>query len=80
MAPVAPVELATGQVRVAVGAVGVNFRDVLVALGMYPGGGELGVDGAGVVVEVGPGVTGCIPAAGNWVSTGQGWSLKSARG
>ncbi|UDT36688.1 hypothetical protein, partial [Mycobacterium tuberculosis] len=28
-------------------AVGVNFRDVLVALGMYPGGGELGVDGAG---------------------------------
>ncbi len=58
VAPVAPVELATGQVRVAVGAVGVNFRDVLVALGMYPGGGELGVDGAGVVVEVGPGVTG----------------------
>jgi len=52
------VELANGQVRVAVAAVGVNFRDVLVALGMYPGGGELGVDGAGVVVEVGPGVSG----------------------
>ena len=52
------VELADGQVRVAVAAVGVNFRDVLVALGMYPGGGELGVDGAGVVVEVGPGVSG----------------------
>jgi polyketide synthase 7 len=51
------VELANGQVRVAVAAVGVNFRDVLVALGMYPGGGELGVDGAGVVVEVGPGVS-----------------------
>ncbi len=51
-----PVQLAAGQVRVAVGAVGVNFRDVLVALGMYPGGGELGVEGAGVVVEVGPGV------------------------
>ncbi|OBK16199.1 type I polyketide synthase [Mycobacterium asiaticum] len=50
-------ELAAGQVRVAVAAVGVNFRDVLVALGMYPGGGELGVEGAGVVVEVGPGVT-----------------------
>src|SRR6202008_3604045 len=29
-----------------------------VALGMYPGGGELGAEGAGVVVEVGPGVTG----------------------
>jgi polyketide synthase 7 len=53
-----PVELAAGLVRVAVAAVGVNFRDVLVALGMYPGGGELGVEGAGVVVEVGPGVSG----------------------
>jgi NADPH:quinone reductase-like Zn-dependent oxidoreductase/NADP-dependent 3-hydroxy acid dehydrogenase YdfG/acyl carrier protein len=53
-------ELATGQVRVAVAAVGVNFRDVLVALGMYPGGGELGVEGAGVVVEVGPGVRGLV--------------------
>ncbi|MGV0638388.1 type I polyketide synthase [Mycobacterium kansasii] len=51
-------DLTAGQVRVAVAAVGVNFRDVLVALGMYPGGGELGVDGAGVVVEVGPGVSG----------------------
>ena len=25
---------------------------------MYPGGGELGAEGAGVIVEVGPGVTG----------------------
>jgi polyketide synthase 7 len=50
------VELAAGQVRVAVSSVGVNFRDVLVALGMYPGGGEIGVEGAGVVVEVGPAV------------------------
>ena len=49
-----------GQVRVAVAAVGVNFRDVLVALGMYPGGGELGVEGAGVVVEVGPEVAGAF--------------------
>ena len=56
--PCPRVELAAGQVRVAVAAVGVNFRDVLVALGMYPGGGELGAEGAGVVVEVGPGVTG----------------------
>jgi polyketide synthase 7 len=51
-------ELAAGQVRVAVAAVGVNFRDVLVALGMYPGAAQLGAEGAGVVVEVGPGVTG----------------------
>ncbi|WP_122508768.1 type I polyketide synthase, partial [Mycobacterium innocens] len=55
--PCPRVDLAARQVRVAVGAVGVNFRDVLVALGMYPGGGELGAEGAGVVVEVGPGVT-----------------------
>ncbi|GLB81275.1 polyketide synthase [Mycobacterium kiyosense] len=53
-----PLDLGSGQVRVAVCAVGVNFRDVLVALGMYPGGGQLGAEGAGVVVEVGPGVTG----------------------
>jgi acyl transferase domain-containing protein/NADPH:quinone reductase-like Zn-dependent oxidoreductase/NADP-dependent 3-hydroxy acid dehydrogenase YdfG/acyl carrier protein len=50
-------ELGAGQVRVAVAAAGVNFRDVLVALGMYPGAAELGAEGAGVVVEVGPGVT-----------------------
>ena len=56
--PAEPVELAAGQVRVAVAAVGVNFRDVLVALGMYPGGGELGAEGAGVIVEVGSGVDG----------------------
>jgi polyketide synthase 7 len=54
--PLSRAQLGAGQVRVAVAAVGVNFRDVLVALGMYPGGGELGVEGAGVIVEVGPGV------------------------
>ncbi|MGO9385505.1 MAG: SDR family NAD(P)-dependent oxidoreductase [Mycobacterium sp.] len=58
VAPAGSAELAAGQVRVAVAAVGVNFRDVLVALGMYPGGGELGAEGAGVVVEVGAGVQG----------------------
>ncbi|QUR67443.1 SDR family NAD(P)-dependent oxidoreductase [Mycobacterium spongiae] len=52
------VDLTAGQVRVAVGAVGVNFRDVLVALGMYPGGGNLGAEGAGVIVEVAPDVDG----------------------
>ena len=52
-----PVELAAGQVRVAVAAAGVNFRDVLVALGMYPGAAQLGAEGAGLVTEVGPGVT-----------------------
>ena len=56
--PCPPADLAPGQVRVAVAAAGVNFRDVLVALGMYPGAAELGAEGAGVVVEVGPSVTG----------------------
>ena len=58
VSPCPRAELAAGQVRVAVAAVGVNFRDVLVALGMYPGGGQLGAEGAGVVVEVAPDVSG----------------------
>ncbi|HEV3295458.1 MAG TPA: beta-ketoacyl synthase N-terminal-like domain-containing protein, partial [Streptosporangiaceae bacterium] len=44
--------LAAGQVRVAVRAGGLNFRDVLIALGMYPGqDAQIGSEGAGVVVE-----------------------------
>ncbi|MGR3939643.1 acyltransferase domain-containing protein, partial [Streptomyces sp. BRA346] len=50
--------LGTGQVRVAVRAAGVNFRDVVVSLGMVPGQTGLGGEGAGVVVDIGPGVTG----------------------
>ena len=58
--------LAAGQVRVGLRAAGVNFRDVLNALGMYPGeAGLLGLEGAGVVLETGPGVTGL--AAGDLV-------------
>ncbi|MFI1770061.1 zinc-binding dehydrogenase, partial [Streptomyces sp. NPDC020800] len=54
--------LGVGEVRVALRAAGVNFRDVLNVLGMYPGdAGRLGLEGAGVVVEVGPGVVGlCV--------------------
>ncbi|MGW5719454.1 type I polyketide synthase [Amycolatopsis sp. NPDC003865] len=51
--------LPEGHVRIAVRAAGVNFRDVLNALGMYPGeAGRMGLEGAGVVTGVGPGVTG----------------------
>ncbi|MFE9581461.1 SDR family NAD(P)-dependent oxidoreductase [Nocardia sp. NPDC006044] len=51
-------ELAPGQVRVAVRAAGMNFRDVLITLGMYPiEGAPVGGEGAGVVSAVGPGVT-----------------------
>ncbi|WP_428342908.1 SDR family NAD(P)-dependent oxidoreductase [Mycobacterium sp.] len=57
--PQAEVPLQAGQVRVSVAAVGVNFRDVVAALGMYPGHAPtLGAEGAGVVVETGPDVTG----------------------
>ena len=45
-----------GQLLLRVLAVGVNFRDVLNVLGMYPGDpGEPGGDVAGVVEAVGPG-------------------------
>ncbi|MGW8554783.1 type I polyketide synthase [Streptomyces tubercidicus] len=60
--PTAQAELGAGQVRIAVRASGLNFRDVLTALGMYPGDAvTLGIEGAGVVTETGPGVTGFAP-------------------
>ncbi|CAM3015147.1 SDR family NAD(P)-dependent oxidoreductase [Saccharomonospora xinjiangensis] len=55
-APDALRPLAEGQVRVAVRAAALNFRDVLGALGLYPGEVVLGAEGAGVITEVGPGV------------------------
>ncbi|MFD6438183.1 polyketide synthase dehydratase domain-containing protein, partial [Streptomyces venezuelae] len=58
VAPVAYPEvlepLAPGQVRLGIHAAGINFRDVLVSLGMVPGQIGLGGEGAGVVTEVGP--------------------------
>ncbi|WP_421109827.1 SDR family NAD(P)-dependent oxidoreductase [Streptomyces sp. NEAU-S77] len=51
--------LGPGEVRIAVHAAGVNFRDALIAVGMYPGGGVFrGSEGAGVVVDIGAGVAG----------------------
>ncbi|MEU8827597.1 SDR family NAD(P)-dependent oxidoreductase [Streptomyces sp. NPDC048636] len=49
--------LGAGQVRMAVHAAGVNFRDALISLGMVPDQTGLGGEGAGVVVDVGPDVT-----------------------
>ncbi len=63
--PYAAPALLAGEVRVGVRAAGLNFRDVLNALGMYPGkAGLLGGEVAGVVLEAGPGArspsaTGC---------------------
>ena len=55
--PVAP-----GAVRISVRAAGVNFRDVLNTLGMYPGPATSpGLEGAGVVTAVGAGVTRFAP-------------------
>ncbi|MEU4626378.1 type I polyketide synthase [Actinoplanes sp. NPDC023801] len=53
--------LAPGQVRLSVRAAGLNFRDVLAALGMYPGRVELGAEVAGVVIEVAPDVVSLRP-------------------
>ncbi|MET7361616.1 SDR family NAD(P)-dependent oxidoreductase [Streptomyces sp. NPDC005562] len=56
-APEALAPLEPGQVRISVRAAGMNFRDVLIALGMYPDKGTFaGSEGAGHVTEVGPGV------------------------
>ncbi len=53
--------LADGEVRVAVRAAGMNFRDVLIALGMYPGEALIGSEAAGVVLDTGAGVTDLAP-------------------
>ncbi|MFV2098693.1 type I polyketide synthase [Micromonospora sp. LOL_014] len=60
--------LRAGQVRVRMRAAGVNFRDVLLTLGVIPpsvdadatGHGQ-GGEGSGVVLETGPGVPGLRP-------------------
>ncbi|MER5873110.1 SDR family NAD(P)-dependent oxidoreductase, partial [Streptomyces sp. NPDC002044] len=56
--PEAEAPLAEGRVRIAVRAAGLNFRDVLTALGMVPAGAPLGTEAAGTVLETGPGVEG----------------------
>ena len=53
--------LGADEVRVGVRAAGLNFRDVLLALGMYPGEAPLGSEAAGVVLEVGAEVTDLSP-------------------
>ncbi|WP_435532589.1 SDR family NAD(P)-dependent oxidoreductase [Streptomyces violaceusniger] len=63
--PQALTPLPLGHVRIETRAAGLNFRDVLMALGMYPGEISIGNEGAGVVTEVGPGVTRFAP--GDWV-------------
>jgi acyl transferase domain-containing protein/surfactin synthase thioesterase subunit/acyl carrier protein len=46
------------EVEVAIKATGLNFRDVLTALNLYPGDpGPMGLEGAGIVSRTGRGVT-----------------------
>ncbi len=55
--PNADAPLEPGQVRVAMRAISTNFRDIMITLGMFTHDALIGGEGAGVVVEVGPGVT-----------------------
>ncbi len=55
--PNADAPLEPGQVRVAVRAIATNFRDVMITLGMFTHDALIGGEAAGVVVEVGPGVS-----------------------
>ncbi|MET9403790.1 SDR family NAD(P)-dependent oxidoreductase, partial [Kitasatospora sp. NPDC002965] len=59
--PYVPAPLGAGEVRIAVRAAGMNFRDVAVTLGLTPDQQGLGSEGAGVVLEVGAEVTDLAP-------------------
>ncbi|MGW8643907.1 type I polyketide synthase [Micromonospora chalcea] len=59
--PEAGGELPAGHVLVGMRASGLNFRDVVLALGMVPDQEVLGNEGAGVVLGVGPGVADLAP-------------------
>ncbi|MFB4308136.1 type I polyketide synthase [Actinomadura sp. GTD37] len=53
--------LGEGEVRIAVRASGLNFRDVAVALRLVSTERTMGSEGAGIVTETGPGVTALHP-------------------
>jgi polyketide synthase 12 len=54
--------LESGEVRIGLRCTGVNFRDVLTALGVYPDpGADVGGEGAGVVLEVAEDVVRFVP-------------------
>ncbi|MEH0554901.1 SDR family NAD(P)-dependent oxidoreductase [Streptomyces sp. B21-101] len=57
-AEAASAPLGPDEIRVAIRAAGLNFRDVVYTLGLLPGDASLGIEGAGVITEVGPAVTG----------------------
>ncbi|WP_051385892.1 type I polyketide synthase [Actinokineospora inagensis] len=59
--PVESGDLGPTEVRVAMRAMGVNFRDVAITLGLVPDQQGMGTEGAGVVVAVGAEVTDLAP-------------------
>ncbi|MBS2967055.1 SDR family NAD(P)-dependent oxidoreductase, partial [Actinocrinis puniceicyclus] len=59
--PQAGAPLEPGQVRVSLRAAGVNFRDVVVTLGLVQDVRSIGGEGAGIVVETAPDVTDLHP-------------------
>ncbi|GGU09531.1 type I polyketide synthase [Actinomadura citrea] len=60
-APEAGRPLGEGEVRIAVRASGLNFRDIAVALRLVSTERTMGSEGAGIVTETGPGVTALRP-------------------
>jgi myxalamid-type polyketide synthase MxaB len=59
LAPIQRMQPGPGQIEIQVRATGLNFRDVMNAMGLYPGDpGPLGGECAGVVSAVGPDVDG----------------------
>ena len=56
----APTALGPGQIRIQVRAAGVNFRDVVVALGAIADEG-LGLEAAGIIIDTAPDVTSLRP-------------------
>jgi len=59
--PAPAASLRAGEVRIAVRAAGLNFHDVTVSLGLTPDQQGLGSEGAGTILEVGPGVDDLVP-------------------
>jgi acyl transferase domain-containing protein/NADPH:quinone reductase-like Zn-dependent oxidoreductase/acyl carrier protein len=54
--------LESGEVRIGLRCTGVNFRDVLTALGVYPDPeADVGGEGSGIVLEVAEDVAGFVP-------------------
>ncbi|CAG8909895.1 unnamed protein product [Penicillium egyptiacum] len=50
-------ELNEGQVEVEMDYVGLNFKDMMVAMGFFGNKEDLGLEGSGIVLQVGPDVT-----------------------